>query len=117
MHGNALRVSGLTTALAIILSLPTVFGLGGGVGLQAPVAPAAVEPAVAQPPPLSLLSPHPAEPARDPSAKHIEAKRRAPALLVHVRGGLIVRASPNPDARQIGTMPASSKYYHVPLVA
>src|SRR2546428_320015 len=109
MRGNALRVSGLTTPLAIILSLPTVFGLGGGVGLQAPVAPAPVEPAVAHLPSRSLPSPHPAQPVRDPSAKQTEPKRRAPALLVHVRGGLIVRAIPNPDARQIGTMPSSSK--------
>lgn len=59
-------------------------------------------------------------PAADAQADRQAAaqpKRPAPTLLVHVSSGMTVRARPDADSRAIGTMPSSSKYYHVPIEA
>lgn len=51
------------------------------------------------------------------AAARPEPRRFARHLLVHVPRPLVARAHPRHDARPIGTVEASSKYYQVPMVA
>jgi lipoprotein-anchoring transpeptidase ErfK/SrfK len=58
-------------------------------------------------------------PARHAKAPDRARRRRAraPKLLVRMPTAMAVRAHPAHEARVIGTLPASSKYYHVALTA
>ncbi|MBI3647920.1 MAG: adenosine deaminase [Actinobacteria bacterium] len=112
MRRDRLRVSGLATALALVLSVPVAIGLSHGAGAQPLAMPAVVAP--------DLLG-HPLPPGRPAAARTQllteKQKRPAPALLVHVRPSMTLRARPDAGAPAIGTMPSSSKYYRVPIVA
>ena len=57
----------------------------------------------------SLRAPRGRDVARKPTT--------APALLVRVPRNLAVRARPKAGASAIGTVPAGSRYYHVPMTA
>ncbi len=55
---------------------------------------------------------------REWARRHLRHHRtHAPQLLVRVPGSMPVRGRPSREARVIGTLPASSKYYHVALTA
>jgi hypothetical protein len=64
----------------------------------------------------NLRSAHPKAPKREVSHRH-HASPDSEHLLVRVPSAMTVRARPLSGARAIGTLVASSKYYHVPLTA
>jgi hypothetical protein len=112
MRRDRVRASALAVALATVLALPFAGGFTHRAGASQP------QPAVGalatglRPPAIGVpaIATFPAGVAR-------QDERLRPTLLVQVRTGMAVRARPDSDARTIGTMPSSSKYYHVPLVA
>jgi hypothetical protein len=55
--------------------------------------------------------------ATRPAPPRPRTRRAATSLLAVVPGDLAARAFPNPDAAVVGSVPASSRYYRVPLVA
>lgn len=112
MRRDLVRAWALAVALAIVLSLPMVGGLTHRAGARQPQ-PAGG--ALTSGPLLETISvPSIATPPAEPTHPQVRPK---PWLLVRVRTGMAVRARPDADARAIGTMPSSSKYYRVPLVA
>jgi hypothetical protein len=119
MRRERLRLWVLSTAI-VVLSAPFVFGNATagamptasyrtGLSPLTGVAPSTTLDRAA-PPPASLRT-------RVDRANGAGARRPRPATLVHVRAGMTMRARPDAGARAIGTMPSSSKYYHVPIVA
>jgi hypothetical protein len=112
MRRDRIRASARAAALAIVLALPVVGGLMHQAGAPQP------QPAIGalanglRPVAISVrsIATLPADPTH-------QEERPKPSLLVHVRAGMAVRARPDTKARAIGTMPSSSKYYRVPLVA
>ena len=116
MRRELLRVFALETALALVLALPVVGGFSHRAGASRPRSStsAAVGGLSGWLPPER----HPIASSRSAAASVTlpGGERPQPALLVHARRGMIVRRHPDADARALGVMPASSKYYHVPLV-
>lgn len=116
-----MTLSAPAAALAVALAAPWV--LGGESGAQALPHVLAAEPTGAANPlsgaptsaGVSEKEPTPDAPA-DPRAA-TRPERPDPAVLVRVDAHTTVRARPDADARAIGTMPSSSKYYHVPIEA
>jgi lipoprotein-anchoring transpeptidase ErfK/SrfK len=112
MRRDRIRASVGAAALAIALALPAVGGLTYRAGTTQP------QPAIGalatglQPVAISVgsIAMLPADPT-------YQEERPKPSLLVHVRAGMAVRARPDTNAQAIGTMPSSSKYYRLPLVA
>lgn len=103
-------------ALAIALAVPSVFGTVRGAQALPHVIAAEADGAADVPrhtPPLT----GPSGDALSDRQATTDPKRPAPALLVHVDSDMTVRAHAGTDARVIGTMPSSSKYYHVPIEA
>jgi lipoprotein-anchoring transpeptidase ErfK/SrfK len=113
MRRRWLRVSGPAVALAIALAVPSVFGAVRGAQALPHVAagPDRVADVLRHAPPLT----GPSEDALSDRQGATDPKRPAPALLAHVDSDMTVRAHPVTDARAIGTMPSSSKYYHAPI--
>jgi hypothetical protein len=103
-------------ALAIALAVPSVFGAVRGAQALPHVVAAGSDGAadvLRHAPPLTGLS----EGVLSDRQGATDPKRPAPALLVNVDSDITVRAHPGTDARAIGTMPSTSKYYHVPIEA
>ena len=117
MRGQRLRLWGLATAIAVVLCLPLTFA--GGVAGARPVAlgRAGLAAALTDQAPLHAHTGRPAAEQTSNGSGGGAPRRPQPATLVHVRAGMTLRARPDADARAIGTMPSSSKYYHVPIVA
>jgi lipoprotein-anchoring transpeptidase ErfK/SrfK len=113
MQRDRVLAPALAAALAIVLALPIVGGLTRQAGATQP------QPAVGALAtglhPEGFRVPSIATPPVDERSRR--KARPTPSLLVHIRSGMAVRARPEAGARAIGTMPSSSKYYGVPLVA
>jgi L,D-transpeptidase-like protein len=120
MRRERLRLWGLSTAIVVVLCTPLVFAnaVAGAMPTASnrtgfsPFGGASPSRAVhrAGPPSASLRT------AVDPNNGG-GSPRPQPVTLVHVRAGMTMRTGPDADARAIGTMPSSSKYYDVPIVA
>jgi len=120
MRRERLRLWGLSTAIVVVLSTPLVLGASTAGAKPAAVDRVELSPLTRGAAPLSV---GPATLTSAPSGTEGAhgsgggSPRPQPAMLVRVRPGLTMRAHPDADAHAVGTMPSSSKYYHVPLVA
>jgi hypothetical protein len=120
MRREWLRLWGLSTAIVVVLSTPLAFGDATAGAMPTASYRTGFSPSPGVVPFTTVYR------AKPPSASHRTRVARAngggsprprPATLVHIRAGMTMRARPNADAPAIGTMPSSSKYYHVPIVA
>jgi lipoprotein-anchoring transpeptidase ErfK/SrfK len=134
-RGGALHMSWLATALVGALAVVTPLAAtiaGESVAHASPIAPGAVirpaqvaandrtKDAPERRPPSQVADPAPGAQAAAVAAEGRLAPERGPRahLLVEVAsGGLVARARPSMSAPVVGTVAASSKYYHVPTVA
>jgi lipoprotein-anchoring transpeptidase ErfK/SrfK len=112
--GSTLRVSLVATFLAATVALAGPLTARFAAGRAA---------AQASPPARSAAAGAPLPAGPHPSPADLAAARAAaraaqpqPALLVHVRPGLVARTRPSAQARSLGTVATVSKYYRVPIV-
>jgi hypothetical protein len=121
MRRERLRVWGLSAAIVVVLSTPIVFGSATAGAMPTASNRTRLSPLAGVAPSTSgHRAAAPSSPHRTTRVDHVNigaAPRIQPATLVHVRAGMTLRAGPDAGARAIGTMPSSSKYYHVPIVA
>jgi lipoprotein-anchoring transpeptidase ErfK/SrfK len=119
MRGERLRLWGLTTAIVVVLSTPLVLGASAAGAKPAALDGMELSPLRRVAPSRSVPSATQTFASRGTQVDHGNgggSPRQQPTTLVHVRSGMTMRARPDSDARAIGTMPSTSKYYHVPLV-
>ena len=110
MRGTRVLGVSLSAAVAAALVLLASSAASGSIGERIERREASTTPA-----PLETVGSHFTDSASVAPARSVP-QRFEPYVLVHVPRPLTARARPSGDARAVGTVVTSSKYYHVPLV-